>query len=100
MTHLRGRESSPHYVFLHSDDESGTDEDNISLQTIKRPSSLRRKIQVINVQIKPEDTLQALALRYRCTVSRKMGYVRGIKICIYIFVLTLIHNLHHIILDI
>lgn len=98
MTHLRGRESSPHYVFLHSDDESGTDEDNISLQTIK--PSLRRKIQVINVQIKPEDTLQALALRYRCTVSRKMGYVRGIKICIYIFVLTLIHNLHHIILDI
>lgn len=69
--YLRGRESSPHYVFLHSDDESGTDEENISLQTIKRPTSLR-KIQVINVQIKPEDTLQALALRYRCTVSRKM----------------------------
>ncbi|XP_071641451.1 uncharacterized protein [Temnothorax longispinosus] len=65
--HLRGRESSPHYVFLHSDDESSTDEDNISLRAIKRPISLR-KIQVINVQIKPEDTLQALALRYRCTV--------------------------------
>ncbi|XP_018306402.1 lysM and putative peptidoglycan-binding domain-containing protein 3 isoform X2 [Mycetomoellerius zeteki] len=64
--HLRGRESSPHYVFLHSDDEGSTD--NISLQTIKRPTSLYRKIQVINVQIKPEDTLQALALRYRCTV--------------------------------
>lgn len=72
MIHLRGRESSPHYVFLHSDDESSADEDNISLQTIKRPTLLRRKIQVINVQIKPEDTLQALALRYRCTVSRKM----------------------------
>ncbi|XP_012531545.1 lysM and putative peptidoglycan-binding domain-containing protein 3 [Monomorium pharaonis] len=69
MIHLRGRESSPHYVFLHSDDESSTDEENISLQTIKRPTSLRRKIQVINVQIKPEDTLQALALRYRCTIS-------------------------------
>ncbi|XP_071560109.1 lysM and putative peptidoglycan-binding domain-containing protein 3 isoform X1 [Temnothorax nylanderi] len=66
--HLRGRESSPHYVFLHSDDESSTDEDNISLRAIKRPTSLR-KIQVINVQIKPEDTLQALALRYRCTIS-------------------------------
>ncbi|XP_018374317.1 PREDICTED: lysM and putative peptidoglycan-binding domain-containing protein 3 isoform X2 [Trachymyrmex cornetzi] len=66
--HLRGRESSPYYVFLHSDDEGSTDEDNISLQTIKRPTSLCRKIQVINVQIKPEDTLQALALRYRCTV--------------------------------
>ncbi|XP_011171212.1 lysM and putative peptidoglycan-binding domain-containing protein 3 isoform X3 [Solenopsis invicta] len=68
MIHLRGRESSPHYVFLHSDDESSADEDNISLQTIKRSPSSRRKIQVINVQIKPEDTLQALALRYRCTV--------------------------------
>ncbi|KYN11206.1 PREDICTED: lysM and putative peptidoglycan-binding domain-containing protein 3 isoform X1 [Trachymyrmex cornetzi] len=67
--HLRGRESSPYYVFLHSDDEGSTDEDNISLQTIKRPTSLCRKIQVINVQIKPEDTLQALALRYRCTIS-------------------------------
>ncbi|XP_018339793.1 PREDICTED: lysM and putative peptidoglycan-binding domain-containing protein 3 [Trachymyrmex septentrionalis] len=66
--HLRGRESSPYYVFLHSDDEGSTDEDNISLQTIKRPT-LCRKIQVINVQIKPEDTLQALALRYRCTIS-------------------------------
>ncbi|KAL0132212.1 hypothetical protein PUN28_000178 [Cardiocondyla obscurior] len=65
-TYLRGRESSPHYVFLHSDDESSTEED-ISLQTIKR-STPSRKIQVINVQIKPEDTLQALALRYRCTV--------------------------------
>ncbi|XP_011686729.1 PREDICTED: lysM and putative peptidoglycan-binding domain-containing protein 3 isoform X2 [Wasmannia auropunctata] len=68
MIHLRGRESSPHYVILHSDDESGADEDNISLQTVKRPASLGRKIQVINVQIRPEDTLQALALRYRCTV--------------------------------
>ncbi|KYM97484.1 PREDICTED: lysM and putative peptidoglycan-binding domain-containing protein 3 [Cyphomyrmex costatus] len=67
--HLRGRESSPHYVFLHSDDEDSADEDIISLQTIKRPTSLRRKIQVINVQVKPEDTLQALALRYRCTIS-------------------------------
>ncbi|XP_012055039.1 PREDICTED: lysM and putative peptidoglycan-binding domain-containing protein 3 [Atta cephalotes] len=66
--HLRGREGSPYYVFLHSDDEGSTDED-ISLQTIKRPTSLCRKIQVINVQIKPEDTLQALALRYRCTIS-------------------------------
>ncbi|KAL0132210.1 hypothetical protein PUN28_000178 [Cardiocondyla obscurior] len=66
-TYLRGRESSPHYVFLHSDDESSTEED-ISLQTIKR-STPSRKIQVINVQIKPEDTLQALALRYRCTIS-------------------------------
>ncbi|XP_011876189.1 PREDICTED: uncharacterized protein LOC105566636 isoform X2 [Vollenhovia emeryi] len=65
--HLRGRESSPHYVFLHSDEESSADEDGISLHAIKRPASLR-KIQVINVQVKAEDTLQALALRYRCTV--------------------------------
>ncbi|XP_011876188.1 PREDICTED: lysM and putative peptidoglycan-binding domain-containing protein 4 isoform X1 [Vollenhovia emeryi] len=66
--HLRGRESSPHYVFLHSDEESSADEDGISLHAIKRPASLR-KIQVINVQVKAEDTLQALALRYRCTIS-------------------------------
>ncbi|XP_029169297.1 lysM and putative peptidoglycan-binding domain-containing protein 3 [Nylanderia fulva] len=69
MIHQRGRESSPHYVFLHSDDENSTDEENISLQIIKKSTSSRRKIQVINVQIKPDDTLQALALRYRCTIS-------------------------------
>ncbi|GAB1861836.1 LysM and putative peptidoglycan-binding domain-containing protein 3 [Camponotus japonicus] len=68
LIYQRGRESSPHYVFLHSDDESSTDEENISLQIIKSVSS-RRKIEVINIQIKPEDTLQALALRYRCTIS-------------------------------
>ncbi|XP_012223559.1 lysM and putative peptidoglycan-binding domain-containing protein 3 [Linepithema humile] len=60
----RGREGSPHYVFLNSDDEN-IDED-IFLQTIKRS---KRKIEVINVQVKPEDTLQALALRYGCTIS-------------------------------
>jgi len=70
MIHQRGREGSPYYVSLHSDDESSTDEDSIALQTIKR-STLGRKIEVINVQVKPEDTLQALALRYRCTVSGK-----------------------------
>ncbi|EZA61958.1 hypothetical protein DMN91_003739 [Ooceraea biroi] len=68
MIHQRGREGSPYYVFLHSDDESSTDEDNIPLQAIKRSTS-GRKIQVINIQVKPEDTLQALALRYRCTIS-------------------------------
>lgn len=68
LIYQRGRESSPHYVFLHSDDESSADEENISLQIIKSVSS-RRKIKVINIQIKPEDTLQALALRYRCTIS-------------------------------
>jgi len=70
MIHQRGREGSPYYVSLHSDDESGTDEDSIALQTIKRSTS-GRKIEVINVQVKPEDSLQALALRYRCTVSGK-----------------------------
>lgn len=69
LIYQRGRESSPHYVFLHSDDESSTDEENISLQIIKQSTSSRRKIEVINIQIKPEDTLQALALRYRCTIS-------------------------------
>ncbi|XP_050464904.1 lysM and putative peptidoglycan-binding domain-containing protein 3 [Cataglyphis hispanica] len=69
LIYQRGRESSPYYVFLHSDDESSTDEENISLQVIKRSTSPRRKIEVINIQVKPEDTLQALALRYRCTIS-------------------------------
>ncbi|XP_020297775.1 lysM and putative peptidoglycan-binding domain-containing protein 3 isoform X2 [Pseudomyrmex gracilis] len=68
MIYQRGREGSPHYIFLHSDDESSGDDDSISLQNIKRSTSGRR-IEVINVQVSPEDTLQALALRYRCTIS-------------------------------
>ncbi|XP_070168319.1 lysM and putative peptidoglycan-binding domain-containing protein 3 [Polyergus mexicanus] len=69
LIYQRGREGSPYYVFLHSDDENSTDEENISLQVIKRSTAPCRKIEVINIQIKPEDTLQALALRYRCTIS-------------------------------
>lgn len=73
MIYQRGREGSPHYIFLHSDDESSGDDDSISLQNIERSTSGRR-IEVINVQVSPEDTLQALALRYRCTVSQYMRY--------------------------
>ncbi|XP_031833503.1 lysM and putative peptidoglycan-binding domain-containing protein 3 [Nomia melanderi] len=71
MVYQRGsqREGSPHYVFLYSDDETSEDEDNIPLQPRKKTASLPRKVEVINVQLKSEDTLQALALRYRCTIS-------------------------------
>lgn len=71
MAYQRGnqREGSPHYVFLYSDDEASEEEDNIPLQPRNKTSSLPRKVEVINVQLKPEDTLQAVALRYRCTIS-------------------------------
>lgn len=73
MVYQRGnqREGSPHYVFLYSDDENSGEEETISLQPRSRTTSLPRKVEVITVQLKPEDTLQALALRYRCTVINK-----------------------------
>ncbi|XP_015112156.1 lysM and putative peptidoglycan-binding domain-containing protein 3 [Diachasma alloeum] len=68
--HQRGnqRDGSPHYVLLYSDDESG-DEEEILLQPRNKSNSTPRRIEVIVVTLKPEDTLQALALRYRCTIS-------------------------------
>ncbi|XP_017885391.1 lysM and putative peptidoglycan-binding domain-containing protein 3 isoform X2 [Ceratina calcarata] len=71
MVYHRGtqRDGSPHYVFLYSDDENSGDEDSIPLQQRDKPASSPRKIEVINVPLKAEDTLQALALRYRCTIS-------------------------------
>ncbi|XP_078034844.1 uncharacterized protein LOC144468912 [Augochlora pura] len=71
MVYHRGnqREGSPHYVFLYSDDEASQDEDDIPLQPRNKTASLPRKVEVINVQLKPEDTLQALAVRCRCTIS-------------------------------
>lgn len=71
MVYQRGnqRDGSPHYVFLYSDDENSGEEENISLQQRTKLTSLPRKVEVINVLLKPEDTLQALALRYRCTVN-------------------------------
>lgn len=71
MVYQRGnqREGSPHYVLLYSDDENSGDEESISLQPRSRTTSLPRKVEVISVQLKAEDTLQALALRYRCTIS-------------------------------
>lgn len=71
MVYQRGnqRDGSPHYVFLYSDDENSGDEENIPLQQRNKPTSLPRKVEVINVPLKSEDTLQALALRYRCTVK-------------------------------
>ncbi|XP_034177136.1 lysM and putative peptidoglycan-binding domain-containing protein 3 isoform X2 [Osmia lignaria lignaria] len=71
MVYQRGnqREGSPHYVFLYSDDENSGEEETICLQPRNRTTSLPRKVEVITIQLKPEDTLQALALRYRCTIS-------------------------------
>ncbi|KZC06292.1 PREDICTED: lysM and putative peptidoglycan-binding domain-containing protein 3 [Dufourea novaeangliae] len=71
MVYQRGnqREGSPHYVFLYSDDDNSEDDDNIPLQPRNKTESVPRKVEVINVPLKTEDTLQALALRYRCTIS-------------------------------
>lgn len=64
MVYQRGnqRDGSPHYVFLYSDDENSEDEETIPLQQCNK--SLPRKVEVINVPLKSEDTLQALALRF------------------------------------
>lgn len=62
------REGSPHYVLLYSDDEN--EDENIPLKSRKDHNNCPRKVEVINVTLKPDDTLQALALRYRCTVSK------------------------------
>ncbi|XP_043792184.1 lysM and putative peptidoglycan-binding domain-containing protein 3 isoform X2 [Apis laboriosa] len=72
MVYQRGnqRDGSPHYVFLYSDDENSGDEETISLQQCNK--SLPRKVEVIYVPLKSEDTLQALALRYRCTRINKI----------------------------
>ncbi|KAK2589230.1 hypothetical protein KPH14_002032 [Odynerus spinipes] len=71
MVYQRGnqKEGSPHYVFLYSDDENSGDEENFTLQPRTSSASPPRKVEVINVLVKPEDTLQALALRYRCMIS-------------------------------
>ncbi|XP_011498634.1 PREDICTED: lysM and putative peptidoglycan-binding domain-containing protein 4 [Ceratosolen solmsi marchali] len=63
------KEGSPHYIFLYSEDDQSEDEDHFPLKQRSRKLALPRKIQVINVQIQSEDTLQALALRYQCTIS-------------------------------
>lgn len=61
------KEASPHYVFLYSDDE-GSENEEYPMK-VSSSESRPRKIEVINVEIQSEDTLQALALRYRCSVS-------------------------------
>ena len=63
------RDGSPHYVLLYSDDEQSGDEENIPLQSPSESNSSPRKVEVIKIQLQPDDTLQALALKYRCTVS-------------------------------
>jgi hypothetical protein len=63
------KEGSPHYIFLYSEDDQSEDEEHFPLKKRNRKPALPRKIQVINVQIQSEDTLQALALRYQCSVS-------------------------------
>lgn len=64
------KEGSPHYVFLYSEDDQSEDEEHFPLKARNSTEPVPRKIQVINVQIQSEDTLQALALRYHCSVSR------------------------------
>lgn len=70
MVYQRGnqRDGSPHYVLVYSEDENSGDEGNITLQPLIKTTSLPRKVEVINVPLNSQDTLQALALRYRCTV--------------------------------
>lgn len=62
------RDTSPHYVLLYSDDEYSEDEENIPLQN-RNHAHAPRKVEVIKVEVQPEDTLQALALKYGCTIS-------------------------------
>lgn len=70
MVYQRGiqKEGSPHYVFLYSDDENSDAEETITLYARSKSTSNPRKVEVISIQLKPDDTLQALALRFRCTV--------------------------------
>ena len=70
------REGSPHYVFLYSEDESEDEGQALPLETRNRTQTFPRKVEVINVQVQSEDTLQALALRYRCTVSSTISKVK------------------------
>ncbi|XP_066587544.1 lysM and putative peptidoglycan-binding domain-containing protein 4 [Prorops nasuta] len=71
MVYQRGsqREGSPHYEILYSNGENSGDEEHIPLQTNKSSATLSEKVDVITVLIKAEDTLQALSLRYSCTIS-------------------------------
>lgn len=61
------REGSPHYVLLYSDGENSGDEESVPLRTVSQ--SPPRRVEVIKIQLQPDDTLQALSLRYGCTVS-------------------------------
>lgn len=56
-------------MFLYSEDDQSEDEEVFSLKDRNPNRDLPRKVEVINVLIQSEDTLQALALRYHCTVS-------------------------------
>lgn len=62
-------DNSPHYVFVYDDDDDNhSDEETIILQPRSRPKIQPRKIEVINVSLTSDDTLQSLSLKYRCTV--------------------------------
>ncbi|XP_032454857.1 lysM and putative peptidoglycan-binding domain-containing protein 3 [Nasonia vitripennis] len=63
------REGSPHYVFLYSEDDQSEDEEVFPMKDRNSKPALPRKVEVINVKIQSDDTLQALALRYHCTIS-------------------------------
>lgn len=64
------RESSPSYVLLYSDGDYSGDEENIPLSNTNiHHEHIPRKVEVIEIRLKSDDTLQALALRYGCRVS-------------------------------
>ncbi|XP_012258797.1 lysM and putative peptidoglycan-binding domain-containing protein 3 [Athalia rosae] len=63
------RDGSPHYVLLYSDAENSGDEESIPLRKISLSQAPPRRVEVIKIQLQPEDTLQALSLRYGSTIS-------------------------------
>ncbi|KAL7298288.1 hypothetical protein TKK_0008639 [Trichogramma kaykai] len=63
------KEGSPKYVYLHSEDDQSEGEEEIYPLKVRKNPSEPRKVEVIIVQVQTDDTLQALALKYRCTVS-------------------------------
>lgn len=76
-------------------DEEEYDENNILLLNISPSSSKLRKIEVINVEVKPDDTLQALALRYGCTVSEQYSLHVMHVFIVFVF-LILLHNFRYL----
>lgn len=54
---------------MYSEDDQSEDEEVFPMKDRNFKPALPRKVEVINIQIQSDDSLQALALRYHCTVS-------------------------------